>query len=196
VPLNKDFYDTSDNICLVTYMGKIHIILGKEKRNRMRTALKGCELVHYVDIAVVDSDEEIIGYISNRLKKIENDKCKFIIDSKNSGGETSVICGIDNPKNSSNSGNCTGYNALTANIAVILADYIVRKYEKKLVNRIINTNYCYFNAVEKRKIPYSSRESPSASSLEVTTPIYSGWSIRNPLRRYVRMDQITGKLVR
>ena len=115
-------------------------------------SLKGCELVHYSDIAVVDSDEEIIGYISNRLKKIENDKCKYVIDSKNSGGEMSVICGIDNHISCAKGGNSAGYNALMANIAAILADYIVRKYEKRLVNRIINTNYCYFNAVEKRKI--------------------------------------------
>jgi putative sporulation protein YtxC len=121
----------------------------------MRTALKGCEFVHYTDIAVIDGDEEIIGYISNRLKKIENDKCKYVIDSKNSGGETSVICGIDSHKGRIKDQNTGGYNALMANIAVILADYIVRKYERRLINRIINTNYCYFNVVEKRKIVQS-----------------------------------------
>jgi putative sporulation protein YtxC len=33
-----------------------------------------------------------------------------------------------------------------------LADYIIRQYEERLLTRIINGNYCYFNSAEKKEI--------------------------------------------
>lgn len=39
-----------------------------------------------------------------------------------------------------------------------LADYIISKYEEKLLSRVINTNYCYFNALEKKSIIVRTRK--------------------------------------
>jgi len=41
---------------------------------------------------------------------------------------------------------------LVFHISNALADYIISKYEEKLIARTISSNYCYFNSVEKKEI--------------------------------------------
>lgn len=108
--------------------------------------------MNYPSIAVVAGDDEITRYILNRLERTQNSNCRYTVDSRQSGGATSVICSI-NDVNGCRSEKDTGrYNALIQSIAAVLADYIINKYEWRLINRIININYCYFNSMEKKKI--------------------------------------------
>lgn len=44
------------------------------------------------------------------------------------------------------------FNILKQSTSLILSDYIIRYYEEKLIQRIINANYCYFNQIEKKQI--------------------------------------------
>jgi putative sporulation protein YtxC len=43
-------------------------------------------------------------------------------------------------------------NYLKIYLANVLSQYIINKYEQKFISRIINSNYCYFNSQERRKI--------------------------------------------
>jgi len=108
----------------------------------------------YLSIGVVDSDEEIVHFISNKLEKC-NSNSDFKVDRVDMEGAVSVVCRIDSENGSGKP--VQDYNALISKISAILADYIINKYEDKLISRVINTNYCYFNAREKNEIQKSVR---------------------------------------
>lgn len=77
-------------------------------------------------------------------------KCK-IIDVINSEGSTSIECHIEEDDENSDIYSVL-YNELVVNVSDALANYIVDEYEERLILRIINSNYCYFNSVEKKEI--------------------------------------------
>jgi len=83
---------------------------------------------------------------NNKLCK----KCK-IIDVINSEGSTSIECHIEEDDENSDIYSIL-YNELVVNVSDALANYIVDEYEERLILRIINSNYCYFNSVEKKEI--------------------------------------------
>ena len=77
-------------------------------------------------------------------------KCK-IIDVIDSEGSTSIECHIEEDDENSDIYSVL-YNELVVNVSDALANYIVDEYEERLILRIINSNYCYFNSVEKKEI--------------------------------------------
>lgn len=99
-------------------------------------------------IGVNDCAESVKDYITNELEKLDklNINCS-VIDSVDLDGSTSVICTINQEKKST-----PEYDELLFGISNGLADYIIEEYEEKLILRIINSNYCYFNSIEKKEI--------------------------------------------
>jgi putative sporulation protein YtxC len=99
-------------------------------------------------IGVNDCAESVKRYITNELKKLNklNNNCS-VKDSVDLDGSTSVICTINQDEK-----NTPEYDQLILSISNGLADYIIEEYEEKLILRIINSNYCYFNSIEKKEI--------------------------------------------
>lgn len=99
-------------------------------------------------IGVNDCAESVKEYITNELEKlnISNKDCT-VIDSVDLDGSTSVICTINQEEKYT-----PEYEKLILSISNGLADYIIKEYEEKLILRIINSNYCYFNSIEKKEI--------------------------------------------
>lgn len=99
-------------------------------------------------IGVNDCAESVKGYITNELKKLNklNKNC-CVKDSVDLDGSTSVICTINQEEKYT-----PEYDQLILGISNGLADYIIEEYEEKLILRIINSNYCYFNSIEKKEI--------------------------------------------
>lgn len=99
-------------------------------------------------IGVNDCAESVKDYIKNELEKLDklNSNCS-VIDIVDLDGSTSVICTFNQEKKST-----PEYDELLFSISNALADYIIEEYEEKLLLRIINSNYCYFNSIEKKEI--------------------------------------------
>lgn len=103
-----------------------------------------------LNIDTCERDGDIVRYIADRLNSIECEEGKFVVEGKDSENSTSVICRIEDKGGTSE--NTQQYNSLINNVSSVLADYIVKKYEEKMINRIISSNYGYFNAAERREI--------------------------------------------
>lgn len=99
-------------------------------------------------IGVNDCAESVRDYITNELEKLNklNENC-CVKDSVDLDGSTSVICTINHEEKYT-----PEYDQLIVGISNGLADYIIEEYEEKLILRIINSNYCYFNSIEKKEI--------------------------------------------
>ncbi|MFZ5989134.1 MAG: putative sporulation protein YtxC [Bacillota bacterium] len=108
--------------------------------------------MQFLCIGVNECAESIKEYITNELGNLNklniNYSVKGVVDSD---GSTSVICSVEGSDNASDKYSEL-YSELILNVSNILAGYIIEEYEEKLIFRIINSNYCYFNAVEKKEI--------------------------------------------
>ncbi len=99
-------------------------------------------------IGVNDCAESVKGYISNEIGKLNKSGIDcFVSDSVDLDGSTSVICTINQIEKYT-----PEYDELVLSVSNGLADYIIEQYEEKLILRIINSNYCYFNTIEKKEI--------------------------------------------
>ena len=99
-------------------------------------------------IGVNDCAESVKDYITNELGKLNklNIDCS-IKNNVDLDGSTSVICSINQQEKYT-----PDYDQLVLSISNGLADYIIEEYQEKLILRIINSNYCYFNSIEKKEI--------------------------------------------
>jgi putative sporulation protein YtxC len=90
-------------------------------------------------------------HINEELRQLKNKKISYSINEINSEGSASIICTINDGRFYREK-SLESYKVLKTYISNALADYIIRQYEEKLIMRIINSNFCYFNAVEKKEI--------------------------------------------
>lgn len=104
-----------------------------------------------LSIAVNDHADDIKNQIATELEQLKSFKIEYSINEISSDNSTSIICSVDEDK-VINEKLSLSYNALIVHTSNALADYIICYYEKKLLSRIINTNYCYFNSAEKAEI--------------------------------------------
>jgi len=95
--------------------------------------------------------DEIMQHIKNELRQLKNKKISYTINEINSDGSTSIICTVNDGR-FYRERSTEAYKVLKTYIANALADYIIRQYEERLLSRIINGNFCYFNAAEKKEI--------------------------------------------
>jgi len=107
--------------------------------------------MQFICIGVDGRAEDIMQHMNNQLQQLKSKKINYSIDEVDSDGSTSIICRIDDGKLYKEK-SVQSYKTLKILVSNALADYIIRQYEEKLISRIINGNYCYFNAVEKKEI--------------------------------------------
>ncbi len=108
--------------------------------------------MQFLSIGVNKDTDVIIEQIKNEVEKLEKNTIKCSIQNEvNSNGST-IVCSFNNEKEVSDNIYETYKNALVYHISNALADYIINKYEEKLIARTISSNYCYFNSVEKKEI--------------------------------------------
>ncbi|WP_010681034.1 putative sporulation protein YtxC [Acetivibrio cellulolyticus] len=99
-------------------------------------------------IGVNNCAESVKGYITNELEKLNKLNINYSVnDNVDLDGSTSVICTLNQEEKAT-----PEYGELIFGISNGLADYIIEEYEEKLILRIINSNYCYFNSIEKKEI--------------------------------------------
>ncbi|NLP14928.1 MAG: putative sporulation protein YtxC [Clostridium sp.] len=108
--------------------------------------------MQFLCIGVNESAGRLKECLANELNS-NNKLCKKyrIIDVIDSEGSTSIECHIEE-ENEHSDIYFNLYNELVLNVSDVLANYIIDEYEEKLILRIINSNYCYFNSVEKKEI--------------------------------------------
>ena len=105
--------------------------------------------MQFLCIGVNERADDIKQHISNELQQLK--KIDYSIDEIDSGGLTSIVCSLNEDK-IFNTKSTQSYDTLRIHVSNALADYIIRQYEEKLIERVINSNYCYFNPNEKKEI--------------------------------------------
>jgi len=108
-------------------------------------------MMQFLCIGVNGSADEVIQNIKNELRQLKNKKISCTINQVNSDGSTSIICTVNDGRFYREK-SMESYKVLKTYISNALADYIIRQYEERLLFRIINGNFCYFNAAEKKEI--------------------------------------------
>lgn len=107
--------------------------------------------MQFLCIGVNGSADAVMQHITNELRQLNNKKINYSINEINTEGSTSIICSVNDGKFYREK-SIESYKVLKTYISNALADYIIRQYEEKLLTRIINGNYCYFNSTEKKEI--------------------------------------------
>ena len=107
--------------------------------------------MQFLCIGIDSCTDDIMQDILSELEQLRSHKIDYSVDEDNSNGSASIICRInDDNLYKENSGQ--SYKMLKTLVSNALADYIIRQYEQKLITRIINSNYCYFNSLERKEI--------------------------------------------
>lgn len=104
----------------------------------------------YLSIGVNDSAENVIQQIDEELKQLKDKRINYSIKEVASEGTTSIICNLEEDGFFSKKSN--QYDILKYHVSNALADYVIERYEEKLLIRLINSNYGYFNSSEKKQI--------------------------------------------
>lgn len=107
--------------------------------------------MQFLCIGVNGSADEVMQHIKDELRQLKNKKISYTINEINSEGSTSIICTVNDGR-FYRERSMESYKVLKTYISNALADYIIRQYEERLLTRIINGNFCYFNAAEKKEI--------------------------------------------
>ncbi len=109
--------------------------------------------MQFLSIGVNKDTDDIIEQIKNGLEKLEAGKMNYSIQNEvNSNGSAVIVCCFNDDKEVNEKVYESCKNALVFHISNVLADYIIKKYEEKLIARTISSNYCYFNSIEKKEI--------------------------------------------
>lgn len=105
----------------------------------------------FLCIGVNEYADDVVEHLNNELQQLKSDNIDYLVNKVNSFGPTSIICSLTDDANK-NEVFTHSYEALINFVSNALADYIIKQYEDKLLFRIINSNYCYFNSSEKKEI--------------------------------------------
>lgn len=96
-----------------------------------------------LSIGMADAIEEIKQIIENTAIDLKEKEVDIKVDRKktNELNFLNIELQCENKQ-----------NHVKIYVANIIAKYIIERYEEKFLLRIINANYCYFNAVERKEI--------------------------------------------
>mgnify|MGYP005844871159 CR=1 FL=1 len=107
--------------------------------------------MQFLCIGVDGCTDAIKEHIINELQQLRSKKIKYSVNEVDSDGSPSIICSINDERLYREKSNYS-YKTLKIHVSNALADYIIRQYEEQLLGRIINSNYCYFNSMERNEI--------------------------------------------
>ncbi len=105
----------------------------------------------HLQIGVEGCKNSIAEQIKKELQQLKNKNINCTIDEFGAKGFSSIVCKL-NEEGMHNDKFLQSYKILKAIISNTLGDYIISQYEEKLISRIINSNYCYFNSMERGEI--------------------------------------------
>lgn len=107
--------------------------------------------MRFISIGVNDYTNESIDYLINQLNGIENKKINVKTTLVKAQQSRVIICKLRENK-IINTYTERNFDMLKQHTSSVLSEYILKYYEEKLLTRIINMNYCYFSAPEKKQI--------------------------------------------
>ncbi len=107
--------------------------------------------MQFLCIGVEGNADAVKQHITDELKHLKSRKMDYSINETDSYGIASIICSVNDDRLYDEKSK-QSFKALKIHVSNALADYIIRQYEEKLINRIINGNYCYFNSAERKEI--------------------------------------------
>lgn len=109
--------------------------------------------MQFLSIGVNRDTDDIIEQIKKELEKLETGKINYSVQNEvNSNGPTYIVCSLNDENEANERVLESNKSTLVFHISNVLADYIIKKYEEKLIARTISSNYCYFNSIEKKEI--------------------------------------------
>jgi len=109
------------------------------------------KLVQYVSIGVNKKAVGMVDFLANELELNINNEHDYCIDKTDMNSPDLTIPSVT--VRTRDGFECSRQDAdLTLSISKVLSEFIIKNFEEKLIIRIINTNYCYFNAPEKKDI--------------------------------------------
>ncbi len=103
-----------------------------------------------LSVAINENNDDFVDYIESRFSNTT--ELNNLLINKDDRSASIVFSVVDKECQHKAVKPYEQNETLIAYVSCILADYIVRKYELKLIFRVINTNYCYFNNAEKKEI--------------------------------------------
>lgn len=106
--------------------------------------------MHFLCIGVDESADSILQQITDEFKAIDSEKYGLYLEKVDSEDSTSIFCCVKDDK--ATEIEQKEFEIIRIHVSNALADFIIQEYEEKLISRIINTNYCYFNSYEKKDI--------------------------------------------
>lgn len=107
--------------------------------------------MEFLCIGVDSCADTVVDYIENELQQLKGNKIDYSIEVIDKGGTKSITCDTCDEKYEKNVFLQLN-KKLRLHVCNALADYIIRKYEEKLIARTISSNYGYFTCVEKKEI--------------------------------------------
>ncbi len=107
--------------------------------------------MRFLSIGVNEYTNDSIDYLVNQLNDLKEKKLKLKTTLIKFSKSRVIICKLNENRILSALSD-HNFNILKQYASFILSDYIIKYYEKKLITRIVNMNYCYFNQAEKKQI--------------------------------------------
>jgi putative sporulation protein YtxC len=107
--------------------------------------------MQFLSIGVGGCKNSIAEKIKKELQHLKNKNIDCKVDEVTTDGCASIICSIEEDGTHSDKF-FQSYKIMKALVSNVLGDYIIYQYEEKLIGRIINNNYCYFNSIERSEI--------------------------------------------
>ncbi len=103
-------------------------------------------IVEYIYIGIKDKADRLEELIRSSLTEFKTNDVNIEIEQKEEKNDKdlSFLKITIRTKNK--------VNKVRINLSNILSDYIIEEYEEKFINKIINTNYYYFDSFEKKEI--------------------------------------------
>lgn len=105
----------------------------------------------FISIGVNKYTDESINYLTDKLNSLNQKKINIKTTLVKSPTSCVIVCDLAENRIIS-AFTDRNFSILKYYVSVILSDYIIKYYEEKLLSRIININYCYFNSLEKEQI--------------------------------------------
>ncbi len=111
--------------------------------------------MQFIFIRIDEPPKELIYYMKKESAKKYESNNVYLFEEQKDLENCSILCRIKDDGLSydlNDEKRTKEFDELVALVSNIIADYIIKNYENKILKRIINTNYCYFSLFERSKI--------------------------------------------
>ncbi len=99
-------------------------------------------------IGVENKAQEMVTFLQNEFNGYTTLKKAYYIDEIPQNNSTAIVCKLRN----NNFTNIKIQKSFRLRMCNAIAEFIIKNYESKILERVINSNYCYFTNKEKKDI--------------------------------------------